>query len=108
MTNSSPFELLCCPLHPESGSLIHAPSAGLLTCPQCARAFPIVDGIPDLLVTDVAHEEFLATEAEQWYGHDMMRIVNTTAPTRHQSRLRLRRSNRMPVICFLTLPAAPV
>jgi SAM-dependent methyltransferase len=49
--------------------LLHAASAGVLTCPQCGRAYPIVEGIPDLLVTDAAHEEILATEAEQWDGH---------------------------------------
>jgi SAM-dependent methyltransferase len=69
MTDRPSFELLSCPLHPESGSLRHDPSAGVLTCPKCVRPFPIVDGIPDLLVPDPEHAEFLAAEAEQWDGH---------------------------------------
>jgi SAM-dependent methyltransferase len=69
MTGESSFELLRCPLHPESGPLRHDPSAGVLACPTCARTFPIVDGIPDLLLPDPEFAEFLASEAEQWDGH---------------------------------------
>ncbi|MEZ8221621.1 Trm112p-like protein [Candidatus Fervidibacteria bacterium JGI MDM2 JNZ-1-D12] len=49
------IELLACPF--EHGALKF--ESGQLVCPKCGRAFPIVDGIPSFVVSDLAqvHDE---------------------------------------------------
>src|SRR5262249_47069533 len=61
------FDLLRCPLHPDAGPLLQEQTS--LCCPRCARAFAIVDAIPDLVVPDTGPRDFLATEARQWDEH---------------------------------------
>lgn len=44
------LEILCCPLCRET--LKERPDATGLECVACRRIYPIVDGIPNLLVDD--------------------------------------------------------
>jgi uncharacterized protein YbaR (Trm112 family) len=56
--NDSILSQLACPvchgdlhLHPNGDSLREAPAnAGRVVCAECGRAYPIVDGIPVLIV----------------------------------------------------------
>jgi SAM-dependent methyltransferase len=73
--NSSLFDLLRCPLHPDTGPLhqrFAAASASqlgappdVLACPQCGRAYPVLRGIPDMLVQE-GLPPWLERERQQW------------------------------------------
>src|SRR5262249_11752277 len=60
------FDLLRCPLHPDAALLAHG--GPTLHCTRCARTYPVVDGIPDLVVPD-GGGDFLASESRQWDEH---------------------------------------
>jgi uncharacterized protein YbaR (Trm112 family) len=55
------WDLLRCPRHPDAGPL--APEGGLppsaLRCTACHTAYPVRDGIPDMLDPDGPFAEFL-------------------------------------------------
>src|SRR5262245_23027836 len=60
------FDLLRCPLHPDAALVSYGREA--LHCVRCARTYPVVDGIPDLVVPD-GGGDFLASESRQWDEH---------------------------------------
>lgn len=73
MISDALMAILRCPLHPDSGPLkISAVDTsaerpnGSLNCQHCGQAYPITDGIPDMLVANVDHESFRKTECAQW------------------------------------------
>jgi uncharacterized protein YbaR (Trm112 family) len=45
------LELLACP-DEHHAPLTHDAAADTLTCTECGRVFPIIDGIPDLILDD--------------------------------------------------------
>jgi ubiquinone/menaquinone biosynthesis C-methylase UbiE len=69
--NRTLFEVLRCPLHPDAGPLCVGPSsqtgAGpeVLGCPSCGRSYPVVQGIPDMLVRE-GLPSWLEQERQQW------------------------------------------
>jgi SAM-dependent methyltransferase len=68
------FDILRCPLHPESGRMLLLQKAGTASlggieavqCPVCRRTYPIVDGIPDMVVEGGFESCYLAAESDQW------------------------------------------
>jgi len=75
--SNSLLEILRCPAHPDVGQLsvvrlkecIH--SFGLicdagLECQHCGTKFPIVDGIPDMVIRNGVEGSFFEAEAKQW------------------------------------------
>lgn len=63
------FDLLRCPLHPEAGPLAQLQAPAALKCRRCDHTFPVVAGIPDLVVDDAGDRAFRAAEARQWDEH---------------------------------------
>jgi SAM-dependent methyltransferase len=72
-------EILRCPLHPKSSRLTQladhefwqgnvAARGPALRCHECGRHFPVVDGIPDMLVKKHHEDSFLEAEEQQWDG----------------------------------------
>jgi SAM-dependent methyltransferase len=58
------WDLLRCPRDPGSGALVHSGTEpGVLRCVQCGHAYPLPDGVPDLVFTA---EPDLVAEARQW------------------------------------------
>lgn len=68
--SSSLLQVLRCPLHPDAGPLEIQPNGTSLPtglkCQDCARVFPIVDGIPDMVVEGGEYDSFREKEMRQW------------------------------------------
>src|SRR5262245_58821357 len=80
MEYGSLFTRLRCPLHPDGGPLrrvegdkeLGAPPAGCdtgLRCTQCGHVYPVIDGIPDMVVSADFAGSFLEAECRQWDAH---------------------------------------
>lgn len=66
MLSDSLLDLLRCPLHPNEGPLQPDPGTTGLRCPGCGRLYPVVNGIPDMVVRERSQEPYLEAEARQW------------------------------------------
>src|SRR5262245_30914720 len=64
--HDSLLDLLRCPRHPNDGQLWPDSGRPGLRCRGCGRVYPVVDGIPDMVVGEGAQEPFLEAEARQW------------------------------------------
>ena len=54
------LEILACP-DAHHTPLVYDEPGQTLTCPECGRVYPIIDGLPELLLEDASRSE--ATEA---------------------------------------------
>lgn len=50
------LEILACP-DTHHAPLVYDPSGQTLTCTECGRVFPIIDGIPVLLLDEATQPE---------------------------------------------------